>query len=296
MSFEREPKIRRSCLYMPGANARALEKARSLPADMIILDLEDSVAPDAKQDARSKVEAAVQEKAFGYREVVIRSNALDTQWGRADIEMAVRSEADGVLVPKITSAEDINELDAILDQANAPATFLLWVMIEMPLAILNIQQIAAQSLSTRLAGFMLGPNDLAKELCASPSPDRANMQPSLGLTLLAARAFNLVALDGVYNDIKDQAGFEAECKHGKGLGFDGKTLIHPSQIDKANQVFAPSKESVDHAREVIAAFALEENQGKGVIKVNGAMVELLHLEQAKQLMQFQEAIEHRQDK
>ncbi len=296
MSFEREPKIRRSCLYMPGANARALEKARSLPTDMIILDLEDSVAPDAKQDARSKVEAAVQEKAFGYREVVIRSNALDTQWGRADIEMAVRSEADGVLVPKITSAEDIIELDAILDQANAPATFLLWVMIEMPLAILNIQQIAAQSLSTRLAGFMLGPNDLAKELRASPSPDRANMQPSLGLTLLAARAFNLVALDGVYNDIKDQAGFEVECKHGKGLGFDGKTLIHPSQIDKANQVFAPSKESVDHAGAVIAAFALEENHGKGVIKVNGAMVELLHLEQAKQLMQLQEAIEHRQDK
>lgn len=294
MSSKNEPRIRRSCLYMPGANTRALEKARSLPADMIILDLEDSVAPAAKQDARDKVQAAVQEKAYGYREVVVRSNALDTKWGRADIEMAVRSQADGVLVPKITSAEDINELDAILTEANAPATFLLWVMIEMPLAILNIQQIAAQASTTRLAGFMLGPNDLAKELQASQTADRSNLQTALSLTLLAARAFNLVALDGVYNDFKNQAGFEVECEQGLAMGFDGKTLIHPAQIEAANRVFAPSEESVAYAKEVIAAFALPENIGKGVITVNGAMVELLHLDQAQRLVQYQEAIERRQ--
>lgn len=279
---------------MPGANARALEKARTLAADMIILDLEDSVAPDAKQDARGLVEAALQENAYGYREVVVRSNALDTPWGRADIDMAVRSQADGVLVPKITTADDIIELNEILNDAKAPATFLLWVMIEMPLAILNIQRIAASASTTRLAGFMLGPNDLVKELRALPSPDRANMQPSLGLTLLAARAFDLVALDGVYNEIGNEAGLEAECAHGRGLGFDGKTLIHPSQIEAANRVFAPSEEAITNAHEIIAAFTLPENKGKGVIKLNGTMVELLHLEQAKQLIQLQHAIDQRQ--
>lgn len=279
---------------MPGANARALEKARTLAADMIILDLEDSVAPDSKQDARAKVAAAVQEKAFGYREVVVRSNALNTQWGRADIEMSVCSQADGVLVPKITCADDIVELDAILTEANAPATFLLWVMVEMPLAILNIQQIAAQARTTRLAGFMLGPNDLAKEMHASQTADRGNLHAALSLTLLAARAFNLVALDGVYNDFKNQSGFENECEQGLAMGFDGKTLIHPAQIEAANRVFAPSEESLAYAKEVIATFALPENIGKGVITVNGAMVELLHLEQARRLVQFHEAIERRE--
>ncbi|MFK7734044.1 MAG: CoA ester lyase [Pseudomonadales bacterium] len=293
MSAKPQPRIRRSCLYMPGANARALEKARSLAADMIILDLEDSVAPDAKHEARDKVQVAIQEKAYGYREVVVRSNALDTEWGSLDIEMAVRSGADGVLVPKITCEQDIVELDALLTGADAPATFLLWVMIEMPLAILNIQQIAAQAQATRLAGFMLGPNDLAKELRSQPDPSRSTMQTALGLTLLAARAFDLVALDGVYNDIKNETGFASECEQGRAMGFDGKTLIHPSQIDLANRVFAPSEQAVAHAKEVIAAFALPENKGKGVITVNGAMTELLHLDQARELVQFQQAIEQR---
>ncbi len=294
MPLKNEAGIRRSCLYMPGANTRALQKARSLPADMIILDLEDSVAPDAKDDARINIESALQEKAYGYREVVVRSNALDTRWGRADIEMAVRGQADGVLVPKVTCAEDISDLDGILSELNAPTDFLLWVMIEMPLAILNIQDIAAQARTTRLAGFMLGPNDLAKELHASAIADRSNLQTALSLTLLAARAFDLVALDGVYNDIRNEHGFAAECEQGRVMGFEGKTLIHPSQIETANRLFAPDSEAVAHAKDVIAAFASPENKGKGVITVNGAMVEVLHLEQARHLVAFQAAIEHRQ--
>jgi citrate lyase subunit beta/citryl-CoA lyase len=277
---------------MPGANARALEKARSLAADMLILDLEDAVAPDAKIEARAMVCSSVAEKTYGHREVLIRTNGLDTEWGRDDLSAAVAVSPDGVLVPKVTSAAEVRQIDQAMAEAGASTTMGLWVMIEMPLAILNIGEIAAAAEDTRLAGFVMGTNDLAKELNAVPTPDRAAFQVSLVLALSAARAHGLVAVDGVYNDIKNTEGFAAECEQGKILGFDGKTLIHPAQLDTANNVFSPDPDDVSHAHAVIEAFALPENQGKGVIKVNGKMTELLHLEQAQRLVAISRAIEN----
>lgn len=285
---------RRSCLYMPGANSRALEKARSLPADMLILDLEDAVAPEVKEQARDTISKVVAERAYGTREVVIRINGLDTEWGSDDLAAAVSASPDGILVPKVTCAEDIRQIDLALGNAGAAADLGLWVMIEMPLAILNIQEIAAASADTRLRGFVMGTNDLAKELNAVPTPDRSAFQVSLGLALSAARANGLIAIDGVYNDIQNEAGLEAECEQGRVLGFDGKTLIHPGQLEVTNRVFSPDHATVAHARAVIEAFLLPENQGKGVIKVNGKMVELLHLEQAKRLVSISDAIESMQ--
>ncbi len=281
---------RRSCLYMPGANERALEKACSLPADMVILDLEDSVAPDLKATARANIHTAVSNKGFGSREVVIRSNSLDSEWGRDDLLMAVSAAPDGVLVPKVCSAEDIVSIDALLSEAGAPADLALWVMIEMPLAILNIQAIAATSASTRLTGFMMGTNDLAKEMRAQATPEREAFQLALVSAVTAARAYDLVALDSVYNDIKNEAGLRAECEQGRVLGFDGKCLIHPAQLDITNEVFSPDPEAIAQARAIIDAFAQPENQGKGVITVEGRMTERLHLEQAEQLVAVQEAI------
>ena len=226
--------------------------------------------------------------------MVIRINGLDTEWGRDDLVMAVEARPDGVLVPKVTSAADIVAIDQALSDAGAPADLGLWVMIEMPLAILNIQEIAAASEGTRLLGFVMGTNDLAKEFNAVPTPDRGAFQVSLGLALAAARAYDLVAIDGVYNDIKNEPGLLGECEQGRVLGFDGKTLIHPSQLETANRVFSPEPEAVVQAKAIIEAFELPENQGKGVIKVEGKMVELLHLEQARRLVAVQRAIESRQ--
>lgn len=290
MTKPTEFRPRRSCLYMPGANARALEKAKSLPADMLILDLEDAVAPEAKVDARRLVGEVLKEQPYGHREVVIRINGLDTQWGEEDLRMAATAAVDGVLVPKITGGEQIGQLDQALSDAGAASDLGLWVMIETPLAILNIQQIAVASVNTRLSGFVMGTNDLAKEFNAVPTADRSAFQVSLALTLTAARAYGLVAIDGVYNDIKDEAGLAAECEQGRTFGFDGKTLIHPAQLATANRIFAPDPADVEHSKAVIAAFSLPENQGKGVIKVDGKMVELLHLEQAKRLVAIDEAI------
>ena len=290
MSTQTEFRPRRSCLYMPGANERALEKAKTLAADMLILDLEDAVAPEAKLDARALVARLVGERGYGAREVVIRTNGLDSEWGRADLDMVVAASADGVLLPKVTSGEQVRRIDQALTEAGAPSTLDLWVMIEMPLAILNIQDIAAASATTRLRGLVLGTNDLAKELNAIATPDRAAFQTALALTLAAARAYGLVAIDGVYNDMKNAAGLLDECEQGRVLGFDGKTLIHPAQLQTANRVFSPDPAAVIHARAVIDAFALPENQGKGVINVDGKMTELLHLEQAQQLVAVQNAI------
>jgi len=284
---------RRSCLYMPGANTRALEKAQSLPADVLILDLEDAVAPEAKDAARSAISAALQKRAYAEREVIVRANALDTPWSKDDIEMAVKAGADGVLLPKVETATDIEEINDLLDTAGAPENFLLWAMIEMPLAILNIQDIAAASARTRLAGFMLGTNDLAKAYGAIYTPDRFAFQVPLMMALTAARAYGLVALDSVYNDFKNPAGLEIECDQGRVLGFDGKTLIHPAQIDTANRTFSPDPAEVAQAKLVIDAFSKPENQGRGVIQVDGAMVELLHLEQAQQLVDIDTAIRER---
>jgi citrate lyase subunit beta/citryl-CoA lyase len=281
---------RRSCLYMPGANPRALEKARSLTADMLILDLEDAVAPDAKSEARQVISDVVKERAYGTREVVIRINGLDTQWGHDDLEMAVAAGPDGILVPKVISGEQVLNIDNALTEAGAPADLGLWVMIEMPLAILNIQEIAAAAQTSRLTGFVMGTNDLAKEFNAIATADRFAFQVPLALALAAARAYGLVAIDGVYNDIKNEDGLVAECEQGRILGFDGKTLIHPAQLESANRVFSPDPEDIAQAEAVIEAFSLAENQGKGVIKVNGKMTEILHLEQAKRLVAVNAAI------
>ena len=282
---------RRSCLYMPGANPRALEKAKSLSADMLILDLEDAVAPEAKAEARQVILDAVNERAYGAREVVIRINGLDTQWGHDDLKMAVSAKPDGILVPKVISGEQVQELEKALSDAGAPVDLGLWVMIEMPLAILNIQEIAAAAQHTRLTGFVMGTNDLAKEFNAIPTADRFAFQVPLGLALAAARAYGLVAIDGVYNDIKNEEGLVAECEQGRTLGFDGKTLIHPAQLEPTNRVFSPDPADIAQAEAVIEAFLQAENLGKGVIKVNGKMVELLHLEQAKRLVAINDAIQ-----
>ena len=275
---------RRSCLYMPGANTRALEKAATLPADTLILDLEDAVTPDDKASARQTVQDAVASRPYGYREVIIRINGLDTPWGQDDLAMAACSGADGILVPKIVAGKQITELDTALTQAGAPADIGLWVMIEMPLAVLNIQDIAATATNSRLAGLVMGTNDLAKEMNARTTPDRAAFQQALAVTIIAARAYELVALDGVYNDFKNEPGLVAECEQGRILGFDGKTLIHPAQLAVTNRAFSPEPAEVVAAEAIIAAFQSPENAGKGVIKVDGKMVELLHLEQAKRLL------------
>jgi len=281
---------RRSCLYVPGANARAIEKAKSLPADAVILDLEDAVAPDEKAGARDAVLDAVDDRAYGAREVVIRVNALETEWGRDDLNMAVSAGVDAVLVPKITRGKDVRAINRFLNDAGASPELGLWVMIETPLAVLNIKKIAKASAKTRLSGFVMGTNDLAKELDAEPTPDRLAFLFSLSAALAAARAYGLAVIDGVYNDINNDAGLLAECRQGRVLGFDGKTLIHPAQIETANRVFSPSEAELSHARNVVAAFARTENRGKGVISLNGQMVELLHLQQAERLIAIDDAI------
>jgi citrate lyase subunit beta/citryl-CoA lyase len=290
MTVAAQARPRRSCLYVPGANARALEKAKSLPADAFILDLEDAVAPEAKADAREAIRIAVSDGAYGAREIVIRVNGLETEWGQDDLEMAASVGIDGVLVPKITSGDDICVVDQCLNDAGAVPDLGLWAMIETPLAILNIGEIAAASSDTRLTGFVIGTNDLAKELNAVPTPERRAFIFSLSAALVAARAYYLVAIDGVYNDISNDAGLSAECEQARVLGFDGKSLIHPSQIGTANRVFSPSEAELSHAKAVVEAFALPENRGKGVISLDGKMVELLHLEQAERLIAIDDAI------
>ncbi len=277
---------RRSVLYMPGSNARALEKARTLPADALILDLEDAVAPDAKELARSQVCDAVKAKGFGKREIVIRVNALSTQWGEADLAAAAAAQPNAILVPKISSADDLRAVEQRL--AKSDAGIAVWAMVETPLAILNVAQIAAAR--GRLSCFVMGTNDLVKEIRGVHTPDRMNLAAALSLSVLAARANDLAVIDGVYNDIQDVDGFEHCCRQAKAFGFDGKTLIHPSQVEPCNQIFAPSPEEVIAARQLIAAFELPENKGKGAIKHEGRMVELLHAEIARRTVAIADAI------
>lgn len=281
---------RRSVLYMPGANERALEKAKTLPANSLILDLEDAVAPEAKIEARERVCNVVKAGGYGPRELIIRINGQDTEWGKADLRAAVQAGPDAILAPKVTNAEDVRWLDEAISEAGGATEPRLWVMIETPLAILNIHEIAAASRSTRLSGFVMGTNDLIKDFRAEPMPGRENLATSLALTIAAGRAFDLLVFDGVYNDIANAEGFAAEARQGRAFGFDGKTLIHPSQVDPCNAIFAPAAEAVQQARDVIAAFADPANAGKGVLKVNGRMTELLHLVQAKRTVAVAEAI------
>jgi citrate lyase subunit beta / citryl-CoA lyase len=275
---------RRSVLYMPGSNARALEKARSIAADALILDLEDAVAPDAKELARRQVADAVKAKGFGKREVVIRINALSTAWGVDDLKAAAEAGPDAILVPKVSSAKDLDEVETFLGKAQIA----VWAMVETPLAILNIAEVA--SAGGRLACFVMGTNDLIKEFRGVHTPDRLNLAAALGLSVAAARAHGLAVIDGVYNDIHDSDGFYNMCKQGRAFGFDGKTLIHPSQVDACNQVFAPSVEEIEAARKIITAFEKPENKGKGAISLDGRMVELLHAEIALNTVELADAI------
>jgi len=283
---------RRSVLYMPGANDRALEKAKSLPADALILDLEDSVAPDAKLAARDKVIAAVKSGGYGAREIVIRVNALDTPWGADDLKAAASVKADAILVPKVSRPGDMVSAAKLLRANAAPAETRLWAMMETPLAILNARDIAsvAADADQRFSCLVLGTNDLLKESRARALGDRFAIVPWLAMSVLAARSYGLDVIDGVYNDFKDEAGFRAECEQGRTLGMDGKTLIHPSQIEPCNQIFSPSDEEVSWSRKVIEAFALPEHRGKGVITVDGRMVERLHLVMAERVVAIWEAI------
>lgn len=285
---------RRSVLYMPGANERALEKAKTLPADSLILDLEDAVAPEAKVEARDRVCAVVKAGGYGPRELIIRINGQETEWGKADLKAAAHARPDAILAPKVTCGDDILWLNEALSEAGASASMGLWVMIETPLSILNLKEIAATGQATRLSGFVMGSNDLLKDFRAEPMPGRENIAACYTLALAAARAYDLQVFDGVYNDIANAEGFVTECRQSKAFGFDGKTLIHPTQVEPCNTIFAPPADAVQQSRDVIAAFADPANSGKGVLKVNGKMTELLHLAQAKRMVAVAEAIAARE--
>jgi citrate lyase subunit beta/citryl-CoA lyase len=279
---------RRSALYMPASNARAVEKARTLPCDVVILDLEDAVAPEMKPEARAAAVAAVKAGGFGRREVVIRVNGLSTPWGADDLEAAAEAGPDAVLVPKIGSAADVATYDVAL--AAAPAETRLWAMIETCPAMFELKAIAAASAETRLVAFVMGVNDLAKEMKARQTPDRAAFTPFLAMAVAAARARGLVALDGVHNEIDDLVALEAVCRQGAEFGFDGKSLIHPSHLEICNRVFAPPADEVAWAGAVVEAFAAPENQGRGALRVQGRLAEHLHLAEARRLLDLAAAI------
>jgi citrate lyase subunit beta/citryl-CoA lyase len=283
---------RRSALYVPGSNARALEKARSLDADALILDLEDSVAPDAKAAARRQVAETVASGGFGDREIAIRCNGLPTEWAEADVAMIAHSGASAMLVPKVSAAGDLEDARAKLSRLGAPEGLALWAMIETPLAILNAREIAgaARHSAHPLEVLILGTNDLAKETRTALVKGRQPMLAWLTTAVIAARAYGLDVIDGVYNAFQDADGFREECLQGRTLGMDGKTLIHPGQIATANEVFAPSAEEVAAARKIVAAFEQPENQGKGAITVDGRMVELLHRDMALRTIALDAAI------
>jgi citrate lyase subunit beta/citryl-CoA lyase len=287
---------RRSVLYMPGSNARALEKAKTLAADALILDLEDAVAPDAKLEARKQVAEAVKAGGYGRRELVIRINDLKTPWGSDDLAAAIEAQPDAILIPKVSEPQDILKVAERLDAAAAPDSVRLWAMMETPLAMLNARDIAAVAAApeSRLACFIMGTNDLAKETRAGFGQQRLAMLPWLMTCVAAARAFGLDIVDGVYNDFRNEEGFAAECAQGRLCGFDGKTLIHPGQIAVANETFAPTEAEIAAARKIIAAFELPENASKGAIEIDGRMVELLHCEMARRTVAVADAIAARE--
>ncbi len=285
-------KPRRSLLYMPGSNARALEKAKSLDTDGVILDLEDAVAPDAKDIARDQVVAAVKGGGYGQRELVIRVNHRDTPWGAVDLAAAAQAEPDAILIPKVSDPADILDVADTLRAEGVPDRVRIWAMMETPLAMLRAERIAevAADPASRLACFVMGTNDLAKETGAALTAGRAPMLPWLQTCLAAARAYGLSIIDGVFNGLDDLDGLEAECRQGRDLGMDGKTLIHPKQLAPCNAVFSPAEEDVAWARTIIAAFDEPDNAGKGAIRIDGKMVELLHANMARRTVAIAEAI------
>jgi citrate lyase subunit beta/citryl-CoA lyase len=288
---------RRSVLYMPGSNARAIEKARTLPCDGIIIDLEDAVAPDAKEAARAQVAEAVKAGGFGHREVFVRINGVDTPWTAGDLEAVTTAAPDAILVPKVTTGEQLEQLGARLLSLHADRRIRVWAMIETPVAILNLREIAAAALDseTRLAGFVIGTNDLAKETGARIMPGRMPMLGWLSMAVLTAHTYGIDILDGVYNDLGNADGFAQECAQARDLGFDGKTLIHPNQIAACNAAFSPSAAEVAEARRVIAAFAEPENADKGVIQLDGRMVERMHADIARRTVAIADAIAAREN-
>lgn len=289
MSEDTETDIRchRSVLYMPAANERALEKAKSIPADGLILDLEDAVAPDAKETAREQAVGAVQAGGYGNRQLTIRANGLDTPWGNDDIAAIAQSGAHAIVIPKVASAAHLDKIASKLDAASAPPELGIWAMVETPQAIFAAREIASHP---RLTAVVMGTNDLAKELRAGLVPGRHPLIPHLATALLACREADTVALDGVFNDIKNAEAFQAECVQGMEMGFDGKTLIHPSQVEPCNQVWSPSEDEIDHARRVIEAFNEAEADGRGVVTVDGRMIENLHVDNAKRVLAVADAI------
>jgi len=280
---------RRSVLYMPGSNARALDKGRSLPADGLILDLEDAVAPDAKVTAREQIAAALRQGGYGRREIVVRVNALDSPWGRDDVKVLAGSGADALLLPKVESAAMVHELAGLMEAAGAPDTLGIQCMMETPLGMLNAKEVA--SASPRITCLVMGTSDLVKDLQAAHTPERLPVLTSLGLCILAARAYGIAIVDGVHLDLDDAEGFAAHCRQGKELGFDGKTLIHPKTIATANEAFAPSAAEIDWSHKIIAAHAEATAAGKGVVVVDGKLIENLHVENAKRLVALGEAIQ-----
>jgi citrate lyase subunit beta / citryl-CoA lyase len=280
---------------MPGSNARAIEKARSLPVDALILDLEDSIAPDGKAAARQQVFDAVTAGGFGSREVVVRINGLDTPWWLDDLNCVAKVRADAVLVPKVSSASHLEAVAERLVDISADRKIRVWAMMETPLAMLRAVEIAAAAadVETRLAVFVMGTNDLAKDTRAKITPGRGPMLPWLMNCVAAARAFGLDILDGVYNDLRDADGFARECGEARDMGFDGKTIIHPNQIGSCNAAFSPSAAEIAQADRIIAAFELPENRDKGVVALDGRMVERLHLDMARRTVAIAQAIEER---
>lgn len=276
---------RRSVLYMPGANARALEKAKTIPCDGLILDLEDSVAPDDKAAAREAVCAAATSGEYGARELTIRVNSIGTAWHDDDLRAAAEAGPDAIVVPKVGSAEEVRSLVAAIEAAGAPDRTMLWAMVETPVAILDALAIAQAS--DRLGAFVIGTNDLVKELFAEHVPGRGPILPSLHTALLAGRAAGIAVIDGVYNDVKDTDGFLAECRQGREMGFDGKTLIHPGQVDGANEAFAPSQQAVEDARGIVEAW---ESRTSGVVTYRGRMIEALHVDSAHRTLAIHDAI------
>ena len=279
---------RRSVLYVPGSNTRALEKGRGLPADALILDLEDAVAPDAKVEARGNIAEALKAGGYGKREIIVRVNGLDTPWGKDDVAALATSGADALLLPKVESAAMVSELEGLMRDAGAPDGLAIMCMMETPRGILNADEIAGAS--QRLTCLVMGTSDLVKELNAAHTPERLPVLTSLSLCVLAARAHGVAIVDGVHLDLSDDEGFAAHCRQGKDLGFDGKTLIHPKTIAVANEVFAPSEADIAQARRIIEAHAEATRQGQGVVVLDGKLIENLHVETAERSVALAEAI------